>query len=118
LVEAEVMEAVEGTILAGAPILPVSAITGQGLDQLRQTLDQVLAKIPARPTEAAHACRGPGFYGGRLGTVVTGTLSDGSLRVGQEVEILPARLKARIRACRLTNTNSKQPFPAAGWPLT
>ncbi len=98
LVEAEVMDIVEGTVLEGAPIVPVSAVTGQGLDRLRQTLDEVLARIPPRadrgrprlPVDRVFTVAG-------FGTVVTGTLSDGNLRVGQEVEILPARLKARIR---------------------
>lgn len=98
LVEAEVMDAVEGTVLEGAPIVPVSAVTGQGLDRLRQTLDEVLAEIPPRadrgrprlPVDRVFTVAG-------FGTIVTGTLSDGSLRAGQEVEILPARLKARIR---------------------
>jgi selenocysteine-specific elongation factor len=98
LVEAEVMEAVEGTVLENAPIVPVSAVTGQGLDHLAQTLDQVLAEVPSRadrgrprlPVDRVFTVAG-------FGTIVTGTLSDGSLRVGQEVEILPAGLKARIR---------------------
>jgi selenocysteine-specific elongation factor len=98
LVEAEVMDIVEGTVLEGTPIVPVSAVTGQGLDRLRQTLDEVLAKIPTRadrgrprlPVDRVFTVAG-------FGTVVTGTLSDGALRVGQEVEISPARLKARIR---------------------
>jgi len=98
LVEAEVMEVVESTILDGAPIVPVSAITGRGLDLLLETLDQVLTEIPPRtdrgrprlPVDRVFTVSG-------FGTVVTGTLSDGKLHVGQEVEISPAGLKARIR---------------------
>ncbi len=98
LVEAEVMEVVEGTALEDAPIVPVSAVTGQGLDRLRHTLDEVLNEAPPRvdrgrprlPVDRVFTVAG-------FGTVVTGTLSDGSLRLGQEVEILPAGLKARIR---------------------
>ncbi len=98
LVEAEVMEVVEGTILEGAPIVPVSAMTGRGLDRLLETLDQVLTGIPPRtdrgrprlPVDRVFTVSG-------FGTVVTGTLSDGNLRVGQEVEISPTGLKARIR---------------------
>jgi selenocysteine-specific elongation factor len=98
LVEAEVMDVVEGTVLEGAPIVPVSAVTGQGLDRLRQTLDEVLAKIPPRPDRGRPRLPVDRvFTVAGFGTVVTGTLSDGNLRVGQEVEILPARLKARIR---------------------
>jgi selenocysteine-specific elongation factor len=98
LVEAEVMEVVEGTVLEDAPIVPVSAVTGQGIDQLRQTLDEVLIEVaprtdrgrPRLPVDRVFTVAG-------FGTVVTGTLSDGNLRLGQEVEILPARRKARIR---------------------
>lgn len=98
LVQADVMEVVEGTALAGAPIVPVSAITGAGLDELRRTLDDVLARTPPRvdrgrprlPVDRVFTVAG-------FGTVVTGTLTDGSLRVGQDVEILPAGLKTRIR---------------------
>jgi selenocysteine-specific elongation factor len=98
LVEAEVMEVVEGTVLDGAPIVPVSAVNGQGLDHLRQTLDEVLAETspradrgrPRLPVDRVFTVAG-------FGTIVTGTLSDGSLRLGQGVEILPAGLKARIR---------------------
>jgi selenocysteine-specific elongation factor len=98
LVQAEVMEVMEGTILERAPIVPVSAVTGQGLDALRQALDEVLSKVPPRadrgrprlPIDRVFTVAG-------FGTVVTGTLSEGTLRAGQEVEILPDGLKARIR---------------------
>jgi len=98
LVEAEVMEVMEGTVLEEAPIVPVSAVTGQGLDRLRQALDEVLAETPPRPDRGRPRLPVDRvFTVAGFGTVVTGTLSDGTLRVGQEVEILPARLKARIR---------------------
>ncbi|GAB4531832.1 MAG: selenocysteine-specific translation elongation factor [Anaerolineae bacterium] len=98
LVQAEVMEVVEGSVLDGTPIVPVSAVTGQGLDELLQTLDRVLAATspradrgrPRLPVDRVFTVAG-------FGTVVTGTLSDGSLRIGQEVEILPAGIRARIR---------------------
>jgi selenocysteine-specific elongation factor len=98
LVETEVMETVEGTVLENAPIVPVSAVTGQGLDRLLQALDDVLSNSPARtdqgrprlPVDRVFTVSG-------FGTIVTGTLTGGSFRLGQEVEILPAGLKARIR---------------------
>jgi selenocysteine-specific elongation factor len=98
LVQAEVMEVMEGTILERAPIVPVSAVTGQGLDALRQALDEVLSKVPPRPDRGRP--RLPidrVFTVAGFGTVVTGTLSEGTLRAGQEVEILPGGLKTRIR---------------------
>ena len=98
LVQAEVMEAVEHTVLDGAPMVPVSALTGQGLDRLCQALDAVLAQAPERidrgrprlPVDRVFSISG-------FGTVATGTLLDGRLRTGQEVEILPGGLKARVR---------------------
>lgn len=98
LVQADVMEYVAGTVLANAPIVPVSAVRGQGTRELVETLDRILAEAPARanrgrprlPIDRVFSMSG-------FGTVVTGTLLDGQLQVGQEVEILPQRLKSRIR---------------------
>jgi selenocysteine-specific elongation factor len=114
LVEAEVLEVVEGTILEGAPIVPVSAVTGQGLEQLLQTLDQALAETtpradrgrPRLPIDRVFTVAG-------FGTIVTGTLSDGSLEVGQEVEILPAGLKARIRGLQTHKRKIEAAIPGS-----
>ena len=98
LVMAEVAEELEDTVLAEAPIVPVSARTGEGLPALLEELDRYLQTTPARrdlgrprlPVDRVFTIAG-------FGTVVTGTLSDGQLMVGQEVEVLPQGLKARIR---------------------
>ena len=98
LVTADVSETLEGTALEGAPIVPVSARTGQGLDELTAALQEMLAQIeprrdrgrPRLPVDRVFSISG-------FGTVVTGTLNDGCFEVGQEVEILPRGLKARVR---------------------
>jgi selenocysteine-specific elongation factor len=98
LVEVDLRETLAGTCLARAPIVPVSARMGTGLEALKQTLSDVLAQVPARldkdqprlPIDRAFSVAG-------FGTVVTGTLSDGTFRSGEEVEILPGGLRARIR---------------------
>ncbi len=98
LVQAEVAETVAGTVLADAPMIPVSAMENEGLETLLATLDQLLAEIPARanrgrprlPVDRVFSVSG-------FGTIVTGTLLDGQLQVGQEIEILPQQLKSRIR---------------------
>ncbi len=98
LVEADLREVLRGTCLACAPIIPVSARTGAGLPRLRQTLADVLAEAP--PRRDIGAPRLPidrVFTVAGFGTVVTGTLSDGQLRAGDEVAILPGELKARVR---------------------
>ena len=98
LVRADVEEALTPTSLAGIPIVPVSARKRQGLKELLATLEGVLADTPGRvdagrprlPVDRVFTIQG-------FGTVVTGTLIDGRLRVGDEVEILPQGLKVRIR---------------------
>ncbi|HIQ06226.1 MAG TPA: selenocysteine-specific translation elongation factor [Anaerolineae bacterium] len=98
LVIADVEELLADTRLAEAPIVPVSGRTGQGLQELLQALEQVLRFAPLRhdreqprlPIDRAFTIAG-------FGTVVTGTLSDGVFHVGDEVEIVPGELRARIR---------------------
>jgi selenocysteine-specific elongation factor len=98
LVIAEVEETLRPTTLAGAPILPVSAATGEGLDELVAEIDRLLETTPARedrgrprlPIDRVFTIAG-------FGTIVTGTLLDGHLRAGQEVEILPRGLRSRVR---------------------
>ena len=98
LVAADAEEALQGTTLESAPLLLCSAVTRQGLDDLVAALQSELAKTPAKrdigrprlPIDRAFTIVG-------FGTVVTGTLLDGSLREGQEVEVLPPGLRSRIR---------------------
>jgi selenocysteine-specific elongation factor len=98
LVSAEALELIDGTSIAGALIVACSATTGAGLDDLRRVLDEQLDATPSRrdigrPRLAVDRS----FTIAGLGTVVTGTLIDGALEVGQEVEILPGEQRARIR---------------------
>lgn len=98
LIQADIAETMTGTVLANAPIIPVSALRGTGLNTLIQTLDQLLAQAPPRPNRGRPRLPIDRIFSmSGFGTVVTGTLLDGQLQVGQEVEILPQRLKTRIR---------------------
>lgn len=98
LVREETRERLLGTTLADAPIVAVSATTGAGLDELRAALDRLLDDTPQRrPTGAPRLPIDRVFTISGFGTVVTGTLSDGILEVGQEVEILPVGKRGRIR---------------------
>jgi selenocysteine-specific elongation factor len=106
LADAETLEArtndvrrrLRGTRLEEAPLVPCSATTGEGLDDVRAALDAMLAGAPppereGRPRQfldRAFTIKG-------AGTVVTGTLTGGPLSVGQEIEILPSGHRARIR---------------------
>lgn len=98
LVREETRAALQGTVLAHAEIIPVSAKTRRGLNELTRALERVLAHIaeksdrgrPRLPIDRVFTMSG-------FGTVATGTLSDGQFRVGDEVEIAPRGLRSRIR---------------------
>ncbi len=95
----DVIDHVTGTFLEGAPVVPVSATAGTGLDELRDHLDELV-----RDTPAARDRGRPRLWIDRVfsptgsGTVVTGTLTDGSLTVGDTVRIEPGGRSARVRA--------------------
>ena len=98
LVKAEVEDVLEGTAFAGCEMVAVSAYTGAGLDQLKTVLDGILDDTETRldlgrPRLPIDRC----FTVSGFGTVVTGTLIDGSMAVGQQVELSPSGVRARIR---------------------
>ncbi len=89
LMRAEITQLLADTPLAGAPVIPVSARSGTGLDELQRALGAVLEAAPPRrdlgrprlPIDRVFTLQG-------IGTVVTGTLIDGALRIGDMVEVL------------------------------
>ncbi|MSQ24920.1 MAG: selenocysteine-specific translation elongation factor [Dehalococcoidia bacterium] len=98
LVTADVQEVLKGMSLAGAPIVAVSSATGQGLDDLKRLLAATLRQTPPRPDLGRpRLAIDRSFVVAGFGTVVTGTLVDGAFHLGQEVEIVPKGLRARIR---------------------
>jgi selenocysteine-specific elongation factor len=114
LVTAEVMETLEATSLSDAPIVPVSVRADVGLDELLATLDQILSG--SRPRRDRGRPRLPidrVFTISGFGTVVTGTLLNGSLSVGQEIEILPQGLEARIRGLQTHKKKIERAVPGS-----
>jgi selenocysteine-specific elongation factor len=104
LVTQEVSAALRGTSLAGASVVPVSAVTGAGLPQLVAALDSLLADAASRPDSGRP--RLPidrVFTMSGFGTVVTGTLVDGALRSGDELEVMPAGRRVRVRGLQRHN---------------
>jgi selenocysteine-specific elongation factor len=98
LVEADLLDVLEGTVLEDAAIVRCSARKRLGLDDLVAALDEYLAdKAPRRDVGRPRLPVDRVFTVAGFGTVVTGTLSDGALSSGQEVEIQPSGLKARVR---------------------
>jgi selenocysteine-specific elongation factor len=98
LVRLEVDELMKSTALADAPVVAVSGVTGEGLQDLVSAIDGLLKSAePRRDIGRPRLLIDRTFTIAGSGTVVTGTLIDGSLSVGQEVEIVPSGLKARLR---------------------
>jgi len=98
LVREDVAALVRGTFLEGAPVIPVSSRTGQGLDELRRTLGALARRVEPRRTD--HLPRLPidrVFTVKGFGTVVTGTLTAGRFAVDDRVEIFPKGIVTRIR---------------------
>ncbi|MDE0102889.1 MAG: selenocysteine-specific translation elongation factor [Bryobacterales bacterium] len=109
LVKLEVAEFVEGSFLADAPMLPVSSETGEGLEDLRAALAKTARRVAPHssegllrlPIDRSFTMRG-------FGTVVTGTLASGRLRVDDTVEILPGHRTARIRKLQVHDESVKE----------
>lgn len=105
LVKMEVEELIAPTALSQAQIIAVSAVTGDGLTDLASVIDNLLDSIeprkdlgrPRLPIDRVFTIAG-------AGTVVTGTLIDGSLSVGQEIEIVPSSLRSRLRGLQTHKT--------------
>jgi len=94
----ETREAVASSLLRDAPIVAVSAATGEGLPDLLETLDNVLARGTRRASGGgARVPIDRVFSVSGFGTVVTGTLLGGELTIGQELELMPARVPTRVR---------------------
>ncbi len=95
----DVEEHVEGTFLAGAPIVPVSAPSGQGIEALLAALDDLQTLLgPPADTERPRLWVDRAFAPTGTGTVVTGTLTGGSLAAGDELIVVPGDRPVRVRS--------------------
>jgi selenocysteine-specific elongation factor len=98
LVEAELRETLAGTVLEDAPIVRVSARSGEGIDTLVESLQDILIQQPHRPDLGRPRLPVDRVFTlSGFGTIVTGTLLDGRLSVGDDVHILPRGITGRIR---------------------
>jgi selenocysteine-specific elongation factor len=114
LVENDIHIALAGTVMETAQTLRVSAKTGLGLDELKQALSDLLRDSPSRldlgrprlPIDRVFSIAG-------FGTVVTGTLSDGHLALGDEIEVLPSALKGRVRGLQTHKKKEDNSIPGS-----
>jgi selenocysteine-specific elongation factor len=114
LVESDIRAAVADTVMQDAPIVRVSARAKTGLDELLSTLTEILQEKPARldlgrprlPIDRVFSMSG-------FGTVVTGTLSDGHLAIGDEVIVLPSGHKGRVRGLQTHKKKEDRSVPGS-----
>lgn len=104
LVQSEINDFVKGSFLESAPVIPVSAVKQEGLSELIQALDTTIGKIAEKtddgifrlPVDRVFTMKG-------FGTIVTGTLVSDFIKTGEEVQILPENISARIRGIQVHN---------------
>jgi selenocysteine-specific elongation factor len=104
LVKEDVTEYLSETFLADAPLVEVSSVTGQGIKELVQVLDELVLEIPER--DLGHIFRLPidrVFTMKGFGTVITGTSVSGKIQTGDEVTIYPKGILSKIRGMQVHN---------------
>ena len=114
LVEADIQATVAGTVMENAQIIRVSAKTKTGLESLVSSLQSLLQQKPTRldlnrprlPIDRVFSMSG-------FGTIVTGTLLDGQLALGDEVEVLPSGQKGRVRGLQTHKRKEERAIPGS-----
>ncbi|MBC3797598.1 selenocysteine-specific translation elongation factor [Acetobacterium tundrae] len=105
MVKEEIREKFQGSFLENAPIIPVSAYTGAGLEELKQALSQIVSHVKAKklsipfrlPIDRVFSVDG-------FGTVATGTLIEGRVKVGENIMLYPTLEVARVRSLQVHGT--------------
>ncbi len=108
LVTEDIRNFVKGTFLEDAPIIPVSSMTGDGLPELIKTMDDIAAQIPERtstglfrlPVDRVFTMKG-------FGTVITGTVASGTIRVGETIMIYPSMVTSKVRGIQVHNVSTE-----------
>ena len=114
LAKLEIMEFVEGTPLEDAPVVAVSSVTGQGIDELKKEIDHIAENVPEKPrTEQFRLFIDRIFNVKGQGIVVTGSVLGGKVENGQELFLLPGN-HDKIRIKSIQRHGEKVNFTSAG----
>lgn len=106
LVAEDVQDFIHGTFLEGKPIVPVSSVTGEGLDELRTEIARLIDRVQPRPRSGAFFLPvDRAFTISGFGTVVTGTAYHGTAHPSDRVEVLPSGRDGRIRTLQVHGQN-------------
>lgn len=105
----DISEFTLGTFLEEAPVIPVSAATGAGIDDCLATLDKICSGIPPRPASTLFRLPVDRVFTMKgFGTVITGTLSSGRIRVGESVMVYPSRVTSKVRGIQVHNRSVEE----------
>lgn len=108
LVKDDIRDLVKGTFLEGASVYPLSSVTGEGVPELIQAIEEVTRHISQRETEQIFRLPIDRVFTMKgFGTVITGTLISGKLLMGDEIEILPYRKRCKVRGIQVHNRPAK-----------
>jgi selenocysteine-specific elongation factor len=113
LAEEQIRGRLEGSALGSARLVRVSATTGDGLDELRAALDDVLTAVGPPPETRSRLFVDRVFTISGAGTVVTGTLGGSALAVGDDVELYPHGRTARVRSLQTHKRDANRAIPVA-----
>jgi selenocysteine-specific elongation factor len=111
LAQIETSEKLEGTSLETAQIIPVSSVSGDGIDDLVEELERLLTEIAVRNVGRPRLWVDRSFSAKGSGTVATGTLLDGALAVDQKIRLYPGDRTARIRTIQSHETTLEKIQP-------
>ena len=111
IAEDDVRSLIAGTFLEKHPIMHVSAITGQGIDELKAALQKMVDASKQRSRDGAFFLPiDRAFHISGFGTVITGTAFNGVLKEGDEVEILPSKIISKVRSVQVHGESVKNAF--------
>jgi selenocysteine-specific elongation factor len=100
----DIQEFTRGSFLENAPVIPVSAATGQGLPALMQTLDELSRQVQLRPPSSLFRLPVDRVFTMRgFGTVITGTLISGRVQVGDPIMVYPSGITSKVRGIQVHN---------------
>jgi selenocysteine-specific elongation factor len=100
----DVRDFTRGSFLEETPIAPVSSTTGQGIEAFIKALDELCAQVPERPPSTLFRLPVDRVFTMKgFGTVITGTLISGKVRVGDDIEIYPSGITSKVRGVQVHN---------------
>lgn len=112
MVQEDVAQFLKGTFLEGSPILPVSAVTGDGIPELKEALTRLVETVEARSPEGPFRLSVDRVFTMKgFGTVVTGTSTAGKLHVGDPVMIYPPGHKTKVRGLQVHGQEVEEVLP-------